>query len=91
MNVLETFARIVFAPSTVYPEAPEAQPRTKVCGVPDCEDGQIVDAGPPLTVVECDTHNARTTWDTDPAPKREQQIIRVQDQWRQHGTRERPR
>lgn len=61
------------------------------CGVPDCADGRVVDPGPPLTVVECDPHNARTHWDTVPREEREQQIIRVQDGWRQHGVLNKPK
>lgn len=94
MNPLETFVRIVFAPSTVYkePEPEAVDPMAHlVCGVPDCLDGVIVEPGPPLTVIECETHNARTTRDTLPREQRDQQIIRVQDAWRQHGISKTPR
>lgn len=60
------------------------------CGVPSCEDGRPTIVGT-STVVECDTHNARTTWDTEFREPKEQQVIRVQDQWRQHGTSKPPR
>lgn len=60
------------------------------CGVPTCEDGQIVSQDERDTVVECATHHSRTTHDTTPKVAREQQIIRVQDAWRQHGTQPPP-
>lgn len=57
-----------------------------VCGVPDCPDGYVVGEDGKYTVVECETHNARTTHDTVEREAREQKVIRVQDNWRQHGT-----
>lgn len=60
------------------------------CGVPDCADGREVSNDGVTAVVECDTHEARTTHDAVLKPKGEQQVIRVQDQWRQHGTQPPP-
>ena len=89
--IKQWMAGTLLEPSPLLVE-PEADPRAHlVCGVPDCEDGVIVDEGPPVTVVECDTHNARTTHDTVKKKAREQRIIRVQDAWRQHGTKGPPR
>lgn len=56
-----------------------------VCGVPQCLDGKVVDEGPPITTVECDTHNARTTHDTVPRDVAPLQVINVRDRWAQHG------
>lgn len=64
-----------------------AQPvQFRRCGVPGCNDGRVVYDNGIECVVECDTHEARTTWDSVHKEPREQQIIRVQDSWRQHGT-----
>jgi len=65
-------------------------PREFLCGVPDCRDGKIMLQDEVATVVECDTHDARTTHDTNEREQRPQQVIRVQDSWRQHGTQRRP-
>jgi hypothetical protein len=62
-----------------------------LCGVPGCLDGRVTEADALITTVECDTHNARTTHDTVERVAMEQQIIRVQDTWRQHGTSARPK
>lgn len=56
------------------------------CGVPECADGVVAGESGSYTLVVCDTHNAQTHWDTVPRAVEEQQIIRVQDGWRQHGT-----
>lgn len=56
-----------------------------VCGVPNCEDGYVTGELGKYTVVECETHGSRTTHDTVAQEPREQQVIRVQDNWRQHG------
>lgn len=61
-----------------------------VCGVKDCLDGYVSGEDGRYTVVECETHNARTTHDTVEIVRGEQQVIRVQDQWRQHGTQPPP-
>ena len=63
------------------------------CGVPDCfVTPQVVEQSEKYTLVECAVHEARTLWDTIPIERGEQRVIRVQDQWRQHGTRnDRPR
>lgn len=60
-----------------------------VCGVPECADGRVVLADERYTTVECDTHDARTSHDTVEREQREQEIIRPQDSWRQHGSRDR--
>lgn len=91
MSVLAAVARFLFDKSDLVVEPPVDPTAHLVCGVPDCDAGYIVDPGPPVTVVECDVHNARTTHDTVLKEPKEQQIIRVQDKWRQHGTSERPR
>jgi len=62
-----------------------------VCGVPRCEDGYVVDAGPPITTVECDTHNSRTTHDTVEREQREQEIIRPRDAWSNWGIQGKPK
>jgi hypothetical protein len=56
-----------------------------VCGVPECADGYIADQDDATTVVECETHNSRTTYDTHPREVREQEVIRPASGWRQHG------
>lgn len=76
----------------VAPIVVEPQPLTHlVCGVPDCGDGYIERQDDAETVIACDTHNARTTHNTHPREEREQRIVRVQDNWRQHGTAGRDR
>lgn len=65
---------------------PVEAPLVYLCGVPACTDGLIESQDEQTTVVSCDTHEARTTHDTAPREAREQQIIRVQDGWRQHGS-----
>lgn len=57
-----------------------------VCGVPGCLDGIVVGNDGRYTTVECDTHEARTHHTTAEPVYAEQQVIRVQDSWRQHGT-----
>jgi len=58
------------------------------CGVRGCPAIQlIVEQDERITKVECPEHDCVTTWDTTPVEQREQQIIRVQDNWRQHATR----
>lgn len=64
--------------------------REFLCGVPDCRDGVVVLQDEVATVVECSTHNARTTHDTNPIKRGIQNVIRVQDAWRQHGTQPPP-
>jgi hypothetical protein len=88
------FSQLNRRPSNVIEEPPPA-PRVRSehpCGVPDCYEPQnIVFQDDRYTWVECDAHNARTLWDTKPIERAEQQIIRVQDGWRQHGTTHRPK
>jgi hypothetical protein len=64
-----------------------------VCGVPEPHKvpARIVEQDTKWTVVECDEHNAFTRHDTTPREEREQQIIRVQDKWRQHGVSPTPK
>lgn len=57
-----------------------------VCGVVDCLDGVVTGSDDRYTYVECETHGTRTHWDTVEIVRGEQQVIRVQDTWRQHGT-----
>lgn len=61
-------------------------PQFRRCGVPLCNDGRVVSDDGRECVIECDTHDARTTWDSVHKAPREQQIIRVQDNWHQHGS-----
>lgn len=81
-----------FAPVEPFPKLEKTfeKPSRFVCGVPECPDGYVAGEDGKLTVVECETHNARTTHDTVEIVRGEQQVIRVQDQWRQHGTRPPP-
>lgn len=65
---------------------PEVEVMRFVCGVPECLDGNISHEDGRYTVVDCETHNSRTHHDTVEEARGEQQIIRVQDSWRQHGT-----
>jgi hypothetical protein len=68
-------------------EEPVEAPRAFRCGVPDCEVAQeIVEQDTKWTVVECSEHGCRTRWETEEREEKEQTVIRVQDNWRQHGT-----
>lgn len=80
------FGGLLHSYATGGPLAQVPQERIFPCGVPGCEDGRIASQDESETVVECDTHDARTTHDTKEREERPQQVIRVQDQWRQHGT-----
>jgi hypothetical protein len=70
---------------------PEPAPNRFVCGVPECSDGYVLMADTRYTIVACDTHEANTSHDTVEREVKEQRIIRVQDGWRQHGTRHTPK
>lgn len=76
--------------SVVVEPEPEPEPNRFVCGVPGCLDGRVVSDDGRYTTVECDTHEARTHHLTVKSKVGEQQIIRVQDGWRQHGTSKPP-
>ena len=61
------------------------------CGVRDCFEPQvIVSQNDHETVVECPVHECRTNWETTAREDRPQTIIRVQDNWHQHGTKGQP-
>ena len=61
------------------------------CGVPDCPDGTVAHSDDKWTIIDCEPHNAFTRHLTSPPEEREQQVIRVQDAWRQHGVSRPPR
>lgn len=81
MNIRQSL-RDLFVP----PPPPAAPEREFRCGVVDCRDGRVVLQDEQTTVVDCETHNAVTSHDTAEREGRPQQVIRVQDNWRQHGT-----
>lgn len=96
MSILRAIVKALTVPTPAWAkpieEEPEPDPRAHlVCGVPTCENGYIVFEDEKITVVECDYHYARTTHDTTLREKNTQQVIRVQDQWRQHGVTRPPR
>lgn len=73
-------------------EAIEPDPRAHLlCGVPDCGDGRVVFDDGKWALVDCDPHNAVTRHESSARPPKEQQVIRVQDAWRQHGVSKPPR
>lgn len=72
--------------------ATEPQRPEYPCGIPDCYVMQnVVRMDGRYIVVECPEHQCVTSWDTVKRPAGEQRIIRVQDNWRQHGTSGRPK
>lgn len=92
--LVEGFNSLSRRPTMVVEPAVELPPvrGDHPCGVPDCfEATTVVEQDDRLTLVECSVHEARTLWDTTPIERREQEVIRVQDQWRQHGSRNSPR
>lgn len=99
MRVIEVLkavwqAMVVPTPYWARPIVEEAEVDARAhirCGVPDCEDGRVTFDDGRTAIVDCDPHNAFTTHDVVPPEKKPQQIIRVQDQWRQHGVTRPPR
>lgn len=87
MNLLQRVNGRIEALFSVPEPAPAPVRPLHPCGVGDCYEVQtLVSQDERETVVDCPTHDARTTWPTTPPEPREQRIIRVQDAWRQHGT-----
>lgn len=85
MNIVQRIEAFFVVPEPAPPPAPPARP-DHPCGVRDCYELQVIlRQDDRETVVECPVHGCVTTWETKKREEREQQIIRVQDGWRQHG------
>ena len=99
-RVLVTALDVLIRPSRYYetrlatpladqpPPAPDAH---LVCGVPDCRDGVVASTEGKWTLVHCEPHGAVTRHESVLRPPGEQKVIRVQDQWRQHGVSRPPK
>lgn len=74
-------------PEPVEPSRPDYP-----CGVSDCLEPQVViRADGKYLTVECPVHLCVTSWEIAKRELREQKVIRVQDNWRQHGTKGPPK